>query len=132
MASQGPEVFDHSWKAAADQSAKQYYAVKVSAAKTVAICAAAADVCIGILQNNPAANQTAIVRHAGISIAVVDGSGTAISIGDRLGPNSSGKLVKKATADYSICAIALEASDADLHEIEVLFTGPGVWRTLGG
>jgi len=132
MAVQSAPIWDETWKAGASQTTKQHYAMKLSAKNTVVICAAAADVCIGILQNAPDSGQAAVVRHLGKTKAVVDGSGAAISVGDRLGPNSSGKLVKKATGDYSICAIANDASSADGDEIEVLFIGPGVWRTLGG
>ena len=61
-----------------------------------------------------------------------DTTGTAIAVNDWLGPNSSGKLVKKATADYSACARALEASTADGSVIKVFMFPAGFFRTAGG
>ena len=133
MATQSGAVFDHTFKAAADQSAKQYYFLKYSAADTVAVCSAAADRAIGVLMNKPAAaGQAADVRILGIAPVVSDGSGTAIAVGDLVGPSSAGKAVKKATADYSAAGIALDASSADGTVIRVLLIPGAVFRTLGG
>jgi hypothetical protein len=55
MATQSGAVLDHTFKAAADLSAKQYFLVKYSAADTVALCGAAADRAFGVLMNKPAA-----------------------------------------------------------------------------
>ena len=61
----------------------------------------------------------------------MDGT-TDIAIGDLLGPNASGVLVLKATADFAVCAIALEACVTNGVEIrDVLWLGPGYFRTLG-
>jgi hypothetical protein len=125
-------LFDVPFKAAADLTAKQYYALEITAADTVNVCGAATDRVIGVLQNTPNTNQAASVRVHGITKAVSDGSGTAIAAGDYVGPNSSGKMVKKATADYSVAGIALSASSADGTVISVLLT-PGAWfRTAAG
>ena len=133
MATQSGAVFDHTFKAAADQSAKQYYFLKYSAADTVAVCSAAADRAIGVLMNKPnAAGLAADVRILGIAPVVSDGSGTAIAVGDLVGPSSAGKAVKKATADYSAAGIALDASSADGTVIRVLLIPGAVFRTLGG
>ena len=133
MATQSGAVFDHTFKAAADQSAKQYYFLKYSAADTVAVCSAAADRAIGVLMNKPAAaGQAADVRILGIAPVVSDGSGTAIAVGDLVGPSSAGKAVKKATADYSAAGIALDASSADGTVIRVLLIPGAVFRMLGG
>ena len=133
MTTQSAAVFDHTFKAAADQSAKQYYLVELSAADTVAVCNAAADRVIGVLMNKPAAaGQAADVRVLGIAPVVSDGSGTAIAAGDYVGANSAGKAVKKATADYSVCGIALAASSADGTVIPVLLTPGAFFRTAGG
>jgi hypothetical protein len=133
MATQSGAVLDHTFKAAADQSAKQYYFLKYSAADTVAVCSAAADRVIGVLMNKPnAAGLAANVRILGIAPVVSDGSGTAIAVGDYVGPSSAGKAVKKATTDYSVAGIALDASSADGTVIRVLLMPGAVFRTLGG
>lgn len=133
MATQsGARIADGGWKAAADLRTKQYYAVEVTGADTVNVCNAAADVAIGILDNKPNMNDPAEVVHFGPTQAITDGSSTNIAAGDRLGPNSSGKLVKKATADDSVCAIALGASTTDGAIIRVFVLPGAVFRSLGG
>jgi hypothetical protein len=55
----------------------------------------------------------------------MDGT-TNIAAGDYLGVNASGVLIKKATADYTLCAVALEACTTDGVEIhDVLWLGLG-------
>jgi hypothetical protein len=132
MATSGGQYWDESFKAAADLTAKQFYAVEYTAVDTVNVTNAATDRAIGILQNKPAANQAAQVRLQGISKAVSDGSGTAIAAGDLVGPNASGKLVKKATADYSVLGIALDASSANGTIIRVLMIPINWFRTAAG
>ena len=132
MATKSGAIFDHSFKAENDLSAKQYYLVEYSGVDQVDVCDAAADRAIGVLQNEPAANQGATVRLMGISMVVSDGSGTAIVAGDYLGPNSSGKAVKKATADYSAIGIAMDASTTDGAVIRVLMIPINWFRTSGG
>lgn len=123
-------VFDHSWKTATDLTSKQNYFCEYSAVDTVAVCNAAADRVFGVI--HVATTTGATVRHLGIATVISDGSGTAIAAGDYVGSNSSGKAVKKATADYSVAGIALDASSADGTRIRVLLT-PGAWfRTSGG
>ena len=53
MATESAFVWDESYTAAADLSANQFYAVKLSADHTVNLCTAATDRAIGILQNKP-------------------------------------------------------------------------------
>lgn len=132
MAKQSPFVWDHTWTAGADLSAKQFHAVELTAKDTVNACNAATDRVIGVLQNDPKSGRGAVVRHLGTSLAVTDGSGTAIVAGDLLGPNANGKLVKKATADFAVCAIANGDSSADGTIIEVLLISPGYFRTAAG
>ena len=132
MATQSAGVFDHSFKAENDLSAKQYYFLEYSAVDTVDVPDAAADRVFGVLMNEPAANQAANVRILGIAPVVSDGSGTAIAAGDYVGSNATGKAVKKATADYSVAGIALDASSADGTVIRVLLIPGGWFRTAGG
>lgn len=132
MATKSAWVWDESYKAENDLSAKQYYIVEYSGVDQVDVCDAAADRGVGVLQNKPVANAAATVRHLGISMVVTDGSGTAISAGDYVGPNSSGKAVKKATADYSAIGLAMDASTADGTVIRVLMIPINWFRTAGG
>ena len=132
MTTQSSWVYDESFKAAADLSDKQYYGVELTAADTVNVCNAAADTMLGVLLNKPKLGQAAQVRVLGIAPMVSDGSGTAIAVGDRVGPNSSGKAVKKATADYAVGGIAMDASSADGTVIRVLLTPGAYFRSAGG
>ena len=122
MATEGAFVYDETFKNTTDLSAKQYFSMKLSAADTVAICSAATDQVIGILQNNPTANQGATVRLLGRSKAVTDGSGTAIAFGDKLGTDANGRLMKK-TADTDLVAgFSNGASSASGTKIDVFLT----------
>ena len=132
MARQSAFVWDESYKAENDLSTKQYYIVEYTGVDQVDVCDAASDLAFGVLQNKPAANEAARVRHLGTSLVVSDGSGTAITAGDRVGPNSSGKAVKKATADYSCIGVAMEGSSANGTVIPVLMIPGLTFRTLGG
>ncbi len=118
------DVYSESYEAAADLSAKQYFAVKLdSTANRVAL--AGAGVGVGILQNKPAAiGRGAEVRHLGISRHVVDGNATAIVIGSKITADSAGKGVVADTAGDIAYAEALEASTVDGDEISVLMIGP--------
>ena len=132
MAARDRAVWDESFNTTTDLSAKQFYAVKMSALDTVALAAAATDRCIGILQNDPKANQACDVRILGMTKAVSDGSGTAIAVGDLVGPDSTGKMIKKATADYNVMGIAMDASSASGTVIGVAMTPMALWRTTLG
>lgn len=74
---------------ATDLSAKQYYAVKISAAKTVAIASTGDG--IGVLQNAPVAGRAAEVCVEGVFMGLLGGT---VAAGDRLTSDSAGKLVK--------------------------------------
>jgi hypothetical protein len=126
------DIFSLSAKANSDLSAKQFYAVKLTAADVVDVPSAATDFCIGLVVNAPKINQATSVQVLGIGKASSDGSGTAIAVNDRVGPNSIGQLVKKATADYNAMGIALDASSAAGTIIRVLLIPGLVFRTLAG
>lgn len=123
-----------SFTAENDLRTKQFYIVELSGNNQVDVCDAATDVPIGILANKPNSAEVAAVmtQHGARQSAAMDGT-TDIAAGDWLGPNSSGVLVKKATADYSVCAIALEACTTNGVEIhDVLWLGPAFFRSAGG
>lgn len=128
MSTQSIPVYDRSLKAAADLSAKQFFAVKITATDTMNLCAAVTDIGYGILQDKPKSGETGSARRLGTSKAVVDGS-TAIAAGDKLGPNAAGKLVKVTTVDRPVMATALEAATTDGAIIEVDLTPNAVYRT---
>jgi hypothetical protein len=129
MSTQSAFGFDDSLAAGADLSSKQFYTCKQTAADTGGLCSAVTDVAFGILQNEPASGQRALFRVLGTSKAIVDGNAAAIAAGDKLGPNTSGKLVKVTTADRPIAAIAKEAATTDGAIVEVLLTPGAFYRT---
>jgi hypothetical protein len=116
---------DITLEAAADYSAStyQYTFVGLSAGASGGPQARVTAVTSGagafIMQNRPKQYKGAVIRLRGTSSLKVDGSGTAISVGDFLKPGTGGKGVKCSAGDaYS--AVAMEASTADGDEIEVL------------
>ena len=119
--SQAIEGIDITMEAASDLSAKQYFAVKMSAADKVDV-AGANEKAIGILQNEPESGEAALVRITGTSkVKSHDGSG--IAVGDLLTPDANGKL-EEVDADKEWCiAQALEASSADDDVIEAIVRG---------
>jgi hypothetical protein len=121
-------VYDDSFRSTTDMRAKQFAPVKLTATKDfITECAAATDDVYGLMQGRPNVGEAARVAIAGRWTALVDGSGTAIAIGDYLGPNAAGTmLVKKVTADNSICARALDVCTISGGKIDVnLFGGIG-------
>jgi hypothetical protein len=74
--------------AAADLSAKQYYFVKLNSSGQAALCAAATDKPIGILQNAPTAGQECEIVVSGGSKIV---AGATLDEGNSIGTDSAGK-----------------------------------------
>jgi hypothetical protein len=119
-------IYDDSFRATTDMRLKQFAPVKLTATKDwVTECAAATDRVYGIMQGKPNVGDAARVAISGRWTALVDGSGTAIGIGDFLGPNAAGTmLIKKTTADNSVCAVALDVCTISGGKIDVnLFAG---------
>lgn len=89
-------------EAGADLSAKQYHLVKISSGKA-ALCAAATDVPIGVLQNKPASGQPAEIVVVGGTKIVQSASITA---GALIGTDAAGKADAKVqgtdTTEYTI------------------------------
>jgi len=115
-----------SYAANADLSAKQYFLVKRhTTAGQCALVDGATDIPIGVLQNKPAAaGRGAEIVTLGKTKAQVEAT-TDIAIGDRLGPYTDGRLIKK-TADKDLCcAIAEEAATSATGDIiSVTLIGP--------
>lgn len=124
-------VYDESYTANADLSTKQFFCVKYVAGPKVDLCSAATDRCIGILQTKPSASgRNASVRHLGISKAVSDGT-APIAVGDTVGADANGRVIKKTTNDNGLIGEALDASSAVGTIIRVRLYGQVVpFRTL--
>ncbi len=78
MATFGPLIDDGSQTVAGvdlSAAAKQYSAVKLTAARTVGLASTGGEAIYGILQNTPAAGEAADVGILGISKAVVGAAG---------------------------------------------------------
>lgn len=122
-------VFEHNAKANSDLSSKQFYLAKFTAADTVDIVSAVTDLCCGVINNAPKANQAASLQVLGIAKVVSDGSGTSIAVGDRLAADTSGRVVKTTTVDRPVIGIALDASTAAGSVIRVLLLLGTQYRT---
>ena len=124
------EVLDVGWfKAGADLSTHSKKFVELTALNTVGLVNAVTDRPFGVLMNKPVADAAAEVRVLGIAIVISDGSGTAIVVGDYVGPNATGLAIKKATADNVVAGIALDASSANGTWIRVLLLPGAFFRT---
>ena len=112
-----------SWKTATDLSSSQYMAVKMSAAKTVAIGDANGDLGVGILQNKPTSGEAAQVFTQCGGICKVY-AGAAITYGAVLTPNASGHMITTTTDTDIVFGYATESAGAAGDIIEMLFVGP--------
>ena len=109
--------------AGADLSAKQWHPVKLaSTANEVVSAIDTTDILIGILQNDPADGEPAMVAAGGISRAIA--GLTDIAIGDILSANSSGVMDTSGGTDNDefMVGIAIEASAAVGDHIQILVT----------
>jgi hypothetical protein len=115
-------VFDDSMRSATDMRLKQFAPVKLATTKDfVTEVTAATDEVYGIMQTKPNVGEAARIAIIGRWTALVDGSGTAIAIGDRLGPNAAGTmLVKKLPAAANVVAKALDVCTISGGKIDVM------------
>jgi len=115
-------VWDDSMRSSTDLRTKQFAPLKLSATKDfVTECAAATDQVYGIVQSKPNVGDAMRLAIKGRWSAKVDGSGTAIAIGDLLGPNAAGSmLVKKTAAGANVCARALDVCTISAGIIDVM------------
>lgn len=96
-------IEQHLWKdgnkvANASMSGKQYYAVVVNSSRKWALAGAGART-VGILQNEPAADEACEVVRLGLSKAVLGGT---VTCGDPVAVDSAGKIVKALDNDYQV------------------------------
>lgn len=107
--------------ASATLAAKQYYCVKMaSTAKQVIVGAAATDRVIGIVQNDPAAGEEALVAIAGACKAAAE---TSVSVGDYVASSSTGRVKTTTTGNDDVIGLALEASSAAGDIITIVLRG---------
>lgn len=101
--------------AAADLSTKQYYFVKIDSNGKAALCAAATDKPIGVLQNTPASGEEATITVVGGTKVVASAS---LDEGTLIGTTSAGKAGAKVpgtdTTNYVVGTVIL-AAGADLE-----------------
>jgi hypothetical protein len=119
-------VWDDSMRSTTDMRLKQFAPVKLAATKDfITELAAATDEVFGLMQGKPNVGETGRVAIVGRWTALVDGSGTAIAIGDKLGPNAAGTmLIKKTAAAANVCARALDVCTISGGKIDVLLYTP--------
>lgn len=99
----------------------QYCAVKATAnALAISPSSSAGQRIIGILQNDPPANEGATVRLLGISKCVVDGAAGAITPGDWLASDASARGVKTTSANAEVFGFALQGSTAQNDIISIV------------
>lgn len=120
--SQQTGLLDKTFKAGSDLSAKQYYIVKMCSSTTpygVILGAANTDEVIGVLQNEPAMNEAAVVRVFGTTKVI---AGTPIAIGEWVVSDASGKAQNVQADKNTVIGLALETASADGDIIEILLT----------
>lgn len=126
--------------AAADLSAKQYYAVKVDSNGKAAVAGAGEFAC-GVVQNAPAADAIAVVRVSGVTTMI---AGANVVRGSFVASGAAGKSKEavKATTNTSdaggatdalagshVLGIALTTAGADTDPHQVLLTHSGAIPT---
>jgi hypothetical protein len=122
MTTESPLIMDGSQvTAAADLSAKQFYCVKLTAARAVNLASTGGEAIYGILQNDPKSGEAAAVGIFGISKALVGTGG--VTAGDSLmTETSTGKVVTK-TSTNVVIGIALATHNAgELCPIKIIPT----------
>lgn len=109
--------------AGADLSAKQYYAVNLSADTTVALANAAGEVIHGVLQNVPTSGQSADVCCSGITKVAAGGT---IAYGDKLCCDANGKFVAATkNSDYVLGICVDSASSGEIGSMLITHQGFG-------
>lgn len=111
-------AIDISCEAAASLASKQFFAVKENGSNQVAICGAN-EKALGILQNAPAAGETAIVRISGVSKCKL---AQAVVMGNYLTPTADGdaEICDAANENYFARALGTFA-DNDIAEVQLCF-----------
>ena len=113
MAYEASQPLKLSLSAGADLSTKQYYFVKLDASGNAVVCAAATDIPVGILQNEPTSGQAAEIVVVGVSKVSSD---AGLAIGAQIGTSSDGqadaKTVGTDTTEYVVGRVLTATSNA--------------------
>lgn len=102
--------------AAADYSAKQYYAMKLNSTPAIALCSTAGERVDGFLQNEPESGQHATIMDHGISKAFMGGT---TSVGNRLATDGDGKLVVATSGDYYVARALQDSVASDIKAVRI-------------
>lgn len=115
------EMFIPGLVASATLAAKQYYVVQASstAGEVKVGATAASDPILGIVQNDPAAGEVALVQYGGIAKAAAE---TSVTFGSRVTTSSTGRVKTTTTDGDKVVGIALAASSAAGDIIPVLLS----------
>lgn len=108
MAEGGGKFIDESLTAAADLSAHQYRAMRLSAANTVNTTSESGARVFGVLQNKPLASEAAEVRVYGMSKAI---AGAAVTAGNRVQTNATGFFIN-ATSGLNVAGDAVTGASS--------------------
>lgn len=121
MATASGYVYDETFIAASDMRLKQGYFVNLTAKDTVDVVASAtaAGRTLGVLLNKPNIGQPALVRILGKAVVVSDGSGTAIAVGDLVGPSATGTAIKHMSSGNIVSGQSNDVSSAAGSMIEI-------------
>ncbi len=122
MAYESPGIDIGTFTAAADLSAKQFYFVKLASATTVNVCTAITDLPIGILQNDPASGEQAVVRIFGISKASADGTIAAARWIGTSADSQAGGITPGSDTTVYVMGQAIQAASAG--ETFTMFLNP--------
>lgn len=128
MATESPLFHDGSHTTAdADLSAKQFFCVFIDAANKVQLQGTTGSRVYGILQNTPTSGQAADVGFLGVTKAV---AGAAITAGDQLMVDSSGRVITKTiTSPLFAVGWAIEAATG-ANNIITIFANPSTVAAL--
>lgn len=100
MATYGPLIDDGSQNVAgSDLSAKQFYAIKLTAARTLDLANTGGEATYGVLQNKPTLGQAVDAGILGITKAVAGGTCTA---GGPLMTDNTGRFVDKTGGNITV------------------------------
>lgn len=103
-------------------AAHQYKAVKMaSTVGAVIVAAAATDQVVGILQNDPAEGEPAIVCAGGITKAL---RGTTIAAGAHVASDTTGQLQTTSSANDTVVGMCIIAGSTAGDLVTVLVGGP--------
>jgi hypothetical protein len=122
----GIPILHKSALAAADLSSSQFLAVKLDGNEKLALCTTQGEKAIGILQDDPEADEIGAAMIQGLSKAKLGGTVTTM---DYLTVNSSSKLIKATDGEHPV-AIAFQDGVAD-DRIQV-FVLPGASMSAAG